>query len=154
MKLIALIPHILKNRKFLVCVAVSMMIISGLLSFFFIEHNQTKIVSLTSTQKEKQDLIRDIWFDLNEIKRQAETDVILNTLMKQTNGKTPDEIREIARGIQDKKLDQINTVYVETRQLSEQSQTLEAQNRLLSNIMFFFQLLGLILVIITRELPE
>ena len=131
-------------------------------------------MELKQQSQKMETLIRDDWYDSGQVYRDIDAAVIVSLLTK--NASKEDEalkqeyitrlakfangeksllkILEKADEQYQNKTNAIDDIYLKQTTLEESAMALEHKNMLYANIAFLLQIIGLVLVIVTRDLPD
>lgn len=162
------------QRKPLVMLAIVSMIASGFLTFFFVHENDKTIMVLRGDVQRLETSIRDNWNEATQSARSSDAAVLVSLLANDTDAdqralkqyylqRLPQQMQQMpslvslvqaADAERTKQLDAINDTYLEKIDVESDIARLEQRNALYAAIAFFLQMAGLVLVVITRDLPE
>jgi len=152
--------------------ALLLIISSALLSYFLVSKNQQEISILQQGVVAKQNLIRDIWSNIGQIQNKIDTALIVSILADKDNTNAQqlktnylsifhdldenanfDQIISHVSQNKNKSLEYIDNVYIEQLQLLQDINEMESSNRLYSDLAFFLQTIGLVLLILRKDIP-
>jgi cell division protein FtsL len=156
---------------FVLCSAIIMMGSSAIITYYITKQNDTLITSLTMEIENKQTLIKDVWNNVSVNQNKANFAILISLFAKQNNtdlseikdyylsqfmglGKDP-SIKEILQAIEQNSQtnsDYINNLYFEQTALQMKIATIKQSNRLYTLIAVFLQVLGLVFIIIRKDM--
>ncbi len=154
----------------IVIFAIVMMLSSALVSYFLVMKNEPILASLKMEIENKQVLIRDIWNNINNQENKADTLVIISLLANNNNTAAqikdfylkefPElnpnaNILDMLTTVAEKKaadIETINNLYIEQTAAQHNVAKIEQANKSYSSIAFFLQGLGLLLIILKRDI--
>ncbi len=151
--------------------AVFMMMSSALISYFYVKKNEQHLFSLKMEEENKQFFIRDIWNNISNQENRANTMVLISILSVKEN-KNAVEIKnlymkefptlnndssllDILDAVENEKksdIEKINSLYLEQISIERQIENIERTNNLYANIAIFLQVLGLVLIMLKKEI--
>jgi hypothetical protein len=161
------------TRKSLVLLAILLTASSALITYFLVNTPNTRLMHLKNQESVLDSKIRDFWFDATQINRDADMAVLILLLddqkqiapeilkkhffarldLENTAKIGIPEILKKAEETRHAKIDGINSTYIEHLALEKQIGEAEGKITFFSNIAFFLQIFGLILIILTRDMP-
>ncbi len=166
------------HNKSLIVIAIIMMVGSGILGHYIISHNEKEIRSLQQDTERIDRIINEQWQDTARFERNTSYAVIISMLTRMEkgsdkwklealrddffhyllpgkSGRTADLnslkklIKEAAEEREDA-IDMVNDLYIDRSDMVMRISALEEDNRFFISLAFFMQLLGLVLVTLTR----
>ena len=158
----------------MVLIAILLMAGSAMLNYFVINANNAKISAMTLDAQKLDTLIHDDWYNAGQLYRDADAAVIVSLLAEKdapeaesikrhylsrldsvkSNETSLPKILKIVDAQHLAKVEAINNTYLQKLSIENDIMQLSHQNGLFSNISFFLQIMGLVLVIISREMPD
>lgn len=167
----------IKTSKFLskliLFLALSMMVSSAMISYFFVRQNEPRITSLRMEAQSKQALIKDVWNTIVKKESRADIAILLSTLSVKegtniqaikrnylvdfpelTETTSAEDIIKSVKKETTKSGEYIDNLYLEQVTLQNKIAEIEGSNKLYSDIAFFLQILSLVLIILRRDFPE
>lgn len=149
-----------------------MMVSSALISYFLTRQNDLQISVLNMEMQNKQTLIRDIWNNVGKRESKADIAILILMLANKDNKDIPElkeyylseftelkndaTVLDILKAVDHEKkanIEYINDLYLEEVVIQNKISNLEQSNKLYSNVAFFLQILGLLLVIVKKDIP-
>jgi positive regulator of sigma E activity len=160
------------RRHLLTIIAVAVMISSAVLSFFFVQENDRRIAELKRNEETMDQSIRTYWEDAAQAERNADAAVIVSLLVKdgapeaaalkqyylaragvERTGAPLMDVLKAAGEARRHAVDKVNDTYISRVEVENEIMIRESANKRSANIAFLLQLIGLVLVILTREVP-
>jgi hypothetical protein len=160
------------HRRLLTIMAIAMMLCSSLISFFVVQQDDRHISDLKREAEKAEQDIRATWDTMLARERRADMAVIVSLLADNASpaagelkayyraragiekqGAPLMDVLKASDGERDRSVDAINTVYEKHLDMQGEITRLEERNKLIANLAFFLQLVSLVLVILTREMP-
>ena len=157
---------------FILFFAIAMMVSSALISYFLTRQNDLQISVLNMEMQNKQTLIRDIWNNVGKRESKADIAILILMLANKDNKDIPElkeyylseftelkndaTVLDILKAVDHEKkanIEYINDLYLEEVVIQNKISNLEQSNKLYSNVAFFLQILGLLLVIVKKDIP-
>lgn len=169
--------RIIKTSKFLsklvLVLALSMMVSSAMISYFFVRQNEPRLASLRIEAQNKQALIRDVWNNIVTKESRADIAILLSVLPLKdgadiqaikrnylfdfpelTETSSALDIIKAAKKETTQSGEYIDNLYLEQVTVQNKISEIESKNKLYSDIAFFLQILSLVLIILRKDLPE
>ena len=159
-----------KLNNFVLFFAIAMIVCSAIISYFFVRQNEPIIASLKIEIQNKQSYIRDIWNNIGQTENKANIIILMSTLTKNKTEETtklldyylssftglkstanPFEILDEVAKEKQTNIKNINNLYLEEESIQSNITNLERENKLYSDIAFFLQILGLVIIMAKRE---
>lgn len=160
-----------KTGLYIVIFAIIMMVSAALISYFLVKKNEPQLMSLKMDVENKQFLIKNIWDDISKKENRADTLILIETFATKDNA-TAAEIKnryledfpniptnasviEILDAVDKEKstsVENINNLYLEQITAQRKISNIEQSNKLYANLAFFLQGLGLLLIILKRDI--
>lgn len=159
--------------KFVLFIALSMMVSSAMISYFFVRQNEPWIASLRMEAQNKQALIRDVWNTIVKSESRADIAILLSVLPLKdgtdiqaikkkylvdfpelTETSNALDIIKAAKNETTQSGEYIDNLYLEQVTIQNKISEIESKNKLYSDIAFFLQILSLVLIILRKDLPE
>jgi len=160
------IPYI-NLRKVSIILSLAMMIFSALLSYFVVKTNEPEIHALKLEIQKNKNLIRDIWGNLNRRENKIDMVILLSII---NNKKSLEAMRyylenfseltvksnikkviDYAKTESENDIEHINNLYLNQIQSQDELEKLEKENKNFSDIAFFLQFLGVLLIILIKD---
>lgn len=158
-------------NKLVLFIALSMMVSSAMISYFFVRQNEPQINFLRTEVQAKQALIRDVWNNIVKKESRADIAILLSVLTVRdgTNiqaikrnylidfpelneqSSTEDIIKEVKKETM-RNGEYIDNLYLEQAAIQDKISRIEHSSKLFSDAAFFLQILSLILIILRRDL--
>lgn len=149
-----------KSRSnFLVLIAIFMMVSSAAISYFLVRANEPRIDELRLEIQSKQISGRDLWNNINKRESKLDIAIIISLLDKKNLHKyVPEfESKNIDLSLKDfgifrqSNIDRINKLYMEEKALEAKILELKRESKIYSDIAFFLQIFGLIIIILKKD---
>lgn len=151
------------SSKWVVFFAIAMMVSSALISYFFVRQNEPLILALKNEVSDKQNFIRDTWNELNQKDRMVDTAIIISLskdageikkqYLAELGSENITDILTAAKKEKATKIEAMDNLYLEQVTLQNKISDLEMLNKRYSDIAFFLQIFGLVLIILKKEIP-
>ncbi len=160
------------RRRLLTVAAIVLMISSALLSFFLVQENDRHLADLRRSEEKMDQAIRTLWERMSEADRTADTAVIVSLLAKDSTPETAElkryyleragmtqptaslmEVVKAADTARSRSVDGINDIYLSRIDVENEIMAREAANKRTADFAFLLQLMSLVLIILTREMP-
>lgn len=162
------------RRKPLVLVAVLLMAFSSLLSYLCVNRGMRQIEALKQQSAKIEAFIHDEWSNIGQANRDADDAVVVSLLARgddaeskairqyyrarlgknRAGGKSLIAALKAADAQQQQRLDTINDNYLRQTVIESDIERLEKWNMFSANLAFVLQVVGLLMVIITRDMPD
>jgi hypothetical protein len=159
--------------KLVLFFALSMMVSSATISYFFVRYNEPFIASLRLEAQSKQALIRDVWNNIIKKESRADIAILLSILpvkprtdlqvvkrnylldfAELSEKSTAEEIIKAVKNESKQSGEYIDNLYLEQIKVQNKIAEIEAKNKLYSDIAFFLQILSLVLIILRKDFLE
>jgi hypothetical protein len=153
--------------------AITTMVGSGVLSYFFVRQNEPIILSLKNDAQNKQSLIKDVWNSTLKKESRADIAILLSALTTKENTdiksikkryltdfsnlSDSSSIQAIIEAVElesKKNGDYIDNLYLEQVSIQNKISEIEANNKAYSEIAFLLQMCSLVLIIIRKDMPK
>jgi len=154
-------------KKVLIIFSLTMMIFSALLSYFVVKTNEPKIHALKSEIQKNENLIRDIWGNLNRKENKIDMIILLSAINNKkslefmkyylknfselTVKSNIKKVIEYAKTESENDIEYINNLYLSQVKNKNTLENLEEKNKNFSDIAFFLQFLGVILILLIKD---
>lgn len=163
------------GRRSLVIMAIVLMVVSGLMSHFIVLANDRHIVQLRHSKQQAEETIRNLWENASQAERNADAAVMVALLARTEGGeamllrqyymsRAGEGMEQTAQPLLDmlrrndathqQVVDRINDTYISVANTEGDIDTLEQHNETIAHFAFFLQLLSLMLILLTREIPH
>ncbi|HAT8111892.1 TPA: hypothetical protein JA346_07560 [Legionella pneumophila] len=166
-----------KTSKYLsnlvLILALSMMVSSAVISYFFIRQNELLISSLKMQAQNKQILIKDVWNNIVKKETRADIAILLSVLpvkdevevqaikkdylrdFSELTGtsSTADIVKEVKKEIE-RYGEYIDNLYLDQVTIQNKATAIEGSNKLYSEIAFFLQIFSVVLIILRKDFTE